>query len=346
MDSEELLDDDASFQALESEEKKTLTLQVAANQARERIDKFLTRQVENATRNKVQEAIEESRVLVNGKPVKSNYKVCPNDEILIIFTHPPAPKLEPENIPLDIIFEDEFLLVINKPAGMVVHPAYANWTGTLAGAVLYHTQNQLSQLDEAALRPGIVHRLDKDTSGLIVVAKDDTTHYALAKQFAERTIEKTYTALVWGCPTPASGTIQSNIGRSKRDRKIMANYPFESETGKPAITDYEVKEDFHWFSLLDVRLHTGRTHQIRAHLQHLGHPILSDEAYGGKFIRKLAFPRSEAFVRNLFQVIPRQALHAKKLGFTHPATENFVTFEATLPEDMEQAIQKMKTLSY
>jgi 23S rRNA pseudouridine1911/1915/1917 synthase len=326
------------------EARQKIRLIVPNIRERERIDKFLSRQVENATRTKVQQAIEESRVLVNGNPVKANYKVSPNDVIEVTLTRPPAPEMKPEAIPLDVVYEDETLLVVNKPAGMVVHPAFGNWTGTLANAVLHHTQHRLSDAHDDEFRPGIVHRLDKDTSGLMVVAKENDAHFALAKQFAQRTTEKKYLALVWGVPKAKSGTIQTNIGRSKKNRKIMAVYPFESDEGKTAITDFVVKEDYRYFSLLELKLHTGRTHQIRVHLQYLGHPILSDETYGGKTIRTLGFSQSEHFVENLFELLPRQALHAAFLSFIHPKTKTKVSFEAPLPRDMQLAIEKIKRL--
>jgi len=324
------------------EERQKLTLIVPHIRERERVDKFLTRQVENATRTKVQEAIDEGRVLVNGKSVKANYKLSPSDVIEVTLTRPPAPEMKPEAIPLDVVYEDETLLVVNKPAGMVVHPAFGNWTGTLANAVLHHTRNHLSNAHSDEFRPGIVHRLDKDTSGLMVIAKDNEAHFALAKQFAQRTTEKKYLALVWGVPKSASGTIQTNIGRSKKNRKVMAVYPFESGEGKTAITDYVVKEHYRYFSLLELTLHTGRTHQIRVHLQHLGHPIVSDETYGGKHIRALGFSQSEQFVENLFEILPRQALHAAFLSFVHPKRKQKVSFETPLPRDMQAAIEKIK----
>jgi len=324
---------------------KKLTLIVPNIHERERIDKFLARQVENATRNKIQTAIDEARILVNGKAIKANHKLAPGDVIDITFTRPPAPEMKAENIPLDIVYEDEFLMVINKSAGMVVHPAFGNWTGTLANAVLHHTQNALSDLNDDEMRPGIVHRLDKDTSGLIVVAKDNNTHHILAKQFAARTTEKIYLALVFGVPKHERGTIETNIARSKRDRKVMATYPFNSADGKPAITDYEVVENYGFFSLLSLTLHTGRTHQIRVHLQHIGHPILGDEVYGGRTIRPMGFPQSDAFLKNLLILLPRQALHAAQLSFVHPRTAKKVSFSAALPNDITQAIEKIKTIT-
>ncbi|MFQ3598164.1 MAG: RluA family pseudouridine synthase [Chloroherpetonaceae bacterium] len=329
----------------QSQARQTIRLVVPNVRERERIDKFLSRQVENATRTKVQQAIDEGRVLVNGNPVKANYKVAPSDEIEVTLTRPPAPEMKPEAIPLDIVYEDETLLVVNKSAGMVVHPAFGNWTGTLANAVLHHTRQRLSNAHNDEFRPGIVHRLDKDTSGLMVVAKENDAHFALAKQFAQRTTEKKYLALVWGVPKSKSGTIQTNIGRSKKNRKVMAVYELESEDGKIAVTDYVVKEDFQYFSLLELALHTGRTHQIRVHLQHIGNPIVSDETYGGKTLRALGFSHSEAFVENLFEVIPRQALHATFLSFVHPKTKAKVAFEAPMPSDMQQAIEKIRRLA-
>lgn len=326
------------------QERQKITLVVPNIRSRERIDKFLARQVENATRAKVQQAIDEGRVLVNGKPVKANHKLLPNDAIEITLTRPPAPEMKPEPIPLDIVYEDEAILVVNKPAGMVVHPAFGNWTGTLANAVLHHAQNRLSDAQGDKLRPGIVHRLDKDTSGLIVIAKENEAHFALAKQFAQRTTEKRYLALVWGVPKAERGSIQTNIGRSKKNRKVMAVYPFESSEGKPAMTDYVVKENYRYFSLLELGLRTGRTHQIRVHLQCIGNPIVSDETYGGKRVRSLGFSQSEKFVENLFETLPRQALHAAFLSFIHPKTKRKVSFEAPLPSDMQAAIEKIKRL--
>ncbi|MBC8044470.1 MAG: RluA family pseudouridine synthase [Rhizobacter sp.] len=340
---DELSEDAPPEDALESEEPEHLIIDVPQIKSRERIDTFLARQVVNATRNKVQTAIDEGRVTLNGKPVKANTKLRPADRIELIMTHPPAPEMLPENLPLEIIYEDREMLVINKAAGMVVHPAYGNWTGTLANAVLYHTQNNLSRAN-GDLRPGIVHRLDKDTSGIIVVAKNDAAHHALAKQFAARTTEKTYTALVWGVPVPKEGVIKTNIGRSNRDRKVMAVFAFGSAHGKEAITDYEVEEDFKFFSLLSLQLHTGRTHQIRVHLQQLKHSIVGDETYGGKTVRKLDMAQSDAFVQNLFTLMPRQALHARRLTLAHPVTEKRITFEAPLPADMNAALEKIRSL--
>lgn len=322
-------------------EPKKITLQVSKMQTSMRIDQYLTQQVENATRNKVQAAIEEGRVLVNEKVVKSNYRIKSCDLIQFTLLRPPAPELAPEDIPIAIIYEDEDLMVINKEPGMVVHPAFGNWTGTLANAILHHIGKEGEELDKSELRPGIVHRLDKNTSGLIIIAKNPVALHRLARQFAERKVVKIYKAIVWGVPVPPSGTITTNIGRSKKDRKVMANFPFEGKDGKTAVTDYVVTEDLHWFSVLSLTLHTGRTHQIRAHMQHLGHQILGDETYGGASIRTLPFSRSEGFVKNLLELLPRQALHAERLSFHQPITHEPLSFTAPMPKDMQSALKKI-----
>jgi 23S rRNA pseudouridine1911/1915/1917 synthase len=325
-------------------EPKKLTIQVSRVQSPMRIDLYLSRQIENATRNKVQEAIGEGRVLVNGKTVKSNYRIKSLDVIQMTFLRPPAPELAPEEIPIDIMYEDEDLMVINKKPGMVVHPAFGNWTGTLANAILFHIGKDAEELDKSQLRPGIVHRLDKNTSGLIIIAKNTLALHRLARQFAERQVRKTYKALVWGVPDPLEGTIRTNIGRSKKDRKVMANYPFEGRDGKTAITDYTVTENLEWFSVVSLGLQTGRTHQIRVHMLHTGHPILGDETYGGASVRAFQFPKSEQFAKNLLEVMPRQALHAETLVFLQPSTRLPLTFTAPLPEDMLTTLEKIRAL--
>ena len=325
-------------------EQKRITLQVARTQTPMRIDVYLAQQVENATRNKVQEAIAEHRVLVNGKTIKSNYRIKSLDSIEVTFLRPPAPELAPEDIPIDIIYEDEDLMVVNKASDMVVHPAFGNWTGTLANAILHHIGKEAGDLDCSDMRPGIVHRLDKNTSGLIIIAKNSTALHRLARQFANRQVEKKYQAIVWGVPEPAKGLIKTNIGRSVRNRKVMTSYPFEGKDGKTAITEYRVQQSLCYFSLVEVTLHTGRTHQIRVHMQHLGHPILGDETYGGSSIRNLPFSKSESFVNNLLETIPRQALHAESLTFTQPTTSEKLSFTAPLPEDMLTALKKIETV--
>ncbi|WP_294344168.1 RluA family pseudouridine synthase [Prosthecochloris sp.] len=331
-------------QDTERQEPKKMTLQVAQTQKPMRIDVYLAQQVENATRNKVQEAISEHRVLVNGKTVKANYKIKSLDSIEITFLRPPAPELAPENIPVDIVYEDEDLMVINKAPGMVVHPAFGNWTGTLANAILYHLGTDAEKLDASELRPGIVHRLDKNTSGLIIVAKNSTALNRLARQFANRQVEKKYQAIVRGVPNPPEGIVKTNIGRSIRDRKVMTCYEFQGKEGKTAITEYAVQKNLHYFSLVELTLHTGRTHQIRVHLQHIRTPILGDETYGGTAIFKLPFSKSELFVKNLLELIPRQALHAESLTFFQPTTHERLSLRAPLPSDMQAALEKIETV--
>jgi 23S rRNA pseudouridine1911/1915/1917 synthase len=325
-------------------EPKKLTIQVSRVQTPMRIDLYLARQVENATRNKVQEAIEESRVLVNGRAVKSNYRIKSLDVIQMTFLRPPAPEMAPEEIHIDIMYEDADLMVINKKPGMVVHPAFGNWTGTLANAILFHIGKEAGDLDKSLLRPGIVHRLDKNTSGLIIIAKNPTALHRLARQFADRQVRKTYKSIAWGVPDPPEGTIRTNIGRSKKDRKVMANFAFGGKDGKTAVTDYTVTEDLAWFSVVSLNLHTGRTHQIRAHMLYIGHPILGDETYGGASVRNLHIPKGEHFVKNLLETIPRQALHAESLSFLQPSTREKLSFTAPLPEDMEAALEKIRTV--
>lgn len=329
----------------QSQEPKKITLQVAQTQKPMRLDVYLTQQVENATRNKVQEAIAEHRVLVNGKTVKANYKIKSLDTIQVTFLRPPAPELAPEAIPVDIIYEDNDLMVINKAPGMVVHPAFGNWTGTLANAILHHLGTDAEKLDATNLRPGIVHRLDKNTSGLIIVAKNSTALHKLAKQFANRQVEKKYQAVVWGVPDPPEGKIATNIGRSIRDRKVMTCYEYEGKDGKAAITEYRVQKNLQYFSLVELILHTGRTHQIRVHLKHINTPVLGDETYGGATTRVLPFSKSESFVKNLLEIIPRQALHAESLTFFQPTTREQLSFTAPLPPDMLAALEKIERVS-
>ncbi len=326
----------------ERQEPKKMTLQVAQTQKPMRIDVYLAQQVENATRNKVQEAISEHRVLVNGKTVKANYKIKSLDTIEITFLRPPAPELAPEDIPIDIMYEDKDLMVINKTPGMVVHPAFGNWTGTLANAILYRLGTDADKLDTAELRPGIVHRLDKNTSGLIIVAKNSTALHKLARQFANRQVEKKYQAIVRGVPDPPEGIVKTNIGRSVRNRKVMTCYEYEGKEGKTAITEYRVQKNLEYFSLVELILHTGRTHQIRVHLQHIGAPILGDETYGGTTIPKLPFSKSESFVKNLLEIIPRQALHAESLTFLQPTTRERISLTAPLPTDMQAVLEKIE----
>ncbi len=316
--------------------KNHYEIRIPPGQAKERLDVYLTSHTENATRNKVQESIKNGEIQVNGKSVKPSYLILGNDLIEINLLRPDPPEVKAENIPLEIVYEDEYLLVVNKPAGMVTHPAYKNYSGTLVNALMHHSE-KLSQLhseeDEEynVVRPGIVHRLDKDTSGLLVVAKDETSHQKLAKQFAAKTSEREYNAIVWGKFKKLSGVIDAPLGRSKSDRKKVA----VTEAGKHAVTEYEVIEQFDYLSLVKLHLRTGRTHQIRVHLSHIHHPVFGDTTYGGREIVVGGIEgKKKAEVKNLLEMMPRQALHAKKLGFVHPATKKIMRFESELPEDM------------
>ncbi len=305
-----------------------------------RIDKFLTDRLPNATRNKVQEAIRNEYVLVNEKPVKPNYKIHPGDVIVISLPEPPRiTDVVPENIPLNIVYEDEHLLVVNKAAGMVVHPAFNNWSGTLVNALTWHFQ-QLPEMKGNEGRPGLVHRIDKDTSGLLVIAKTELAMNSLARQFYDHSIERTYYALVWGVPNPPAGTINVHLGRSLKDRRITTAFP-AADFGRHAVTHYQTLKDLRYVALLQCNLETGRTHQIRAHMKYIGHPLFNDATYGGdKALKGTVFTKYKQFVDNCFQLMPRQALHAKSLGFVHPATGKFVQFESPLPDDFTAVLEK------
>ena len=307
-----------------------------------RIDKYLMDRLPNVTRNKVQAGIKEGFVSVNGKSIKPNYKVHPGDEISVVLPDPPRDEeVVPEDIPLNIVMEDEDLLVVNKPAGMVVHPAYQNWSGTLVNALAFHFSN-LPEMKGNDGRPGLVHRIDKDTSGLLVIAKSERAMNGLAKQFFDHSIERTYYALVWGVPEEPKGTIDVNVGRSLKDRRITAAFPL-GDFGKNAITHYEVLEDLRYVSLVKCNLETGRTHQIRAHMKHLGHPLFNDATYGGaEIVKGTVFTKYQQLVQHCFKMIPRQALHAKTLGFIHPVTKKQVFIDSDLPEDFTQVLEKWK----
>jgi 23S rRNA pseudouridine1911/1915/1917 synthase len=309
-------------------------------QALVRIDRFLMDRLPNVTRTKIQTGIHAGFVRVNEKDIKPNYKVHPNDIITVSLPQPPREtEVIPENIALTIVYEDDYLLVINKPAGMVVHPAYQNWSGTLVNALAYHFSN-LPQLPGNQGKPGLVHRIDKDTSGLLVVAKTESTMTALAKQFFDHTIERTYWAIVWGIPEPPEGTININVGRSLKDRRVTTAFP-EGDMGRTAITHYRLLRDLRYVSLVECKLETGRTHQIRAHMKYLGHPLFNDALYGGdQIIKGTIFSKYRQFVDNCFKILPRQALHAKTLGFIHPHTKELLRFESALPADMEDALDK------
>lgn len=305
-----------------------------------RIDKFLVDRLPNATRNRLQYAIEAGSIQVNGKPTKANYKIKPLDVITVLLPHPPRnDEVLPENISLNIVYEDEHLLLINKPPGMVVHPAHGNWSGTLVNGLVYHFQH-LPTSKNGVIRPGLVHRIDKDTSGLLVIAKTEQAMTHLAKQFFDHTIERTYYAIVWGTPKQPSGTISNYIGRSEKDRRVTTVVQ-DSEKGKWAVTHYKTLKELKYISLIQCNLETGRTHQIRAHMKHLGHPLFGDEMYGGNAI-VVGKPEGKykQMVENCLKTLPRQGLHAKTLGFTHPCTHKWMQFDTELPDDMQQVLAK------
>ena len=316
------------------------SFKVDKGQAPLRIDKYLMNFVENATRTKIQAAAKIGSIKVNDVVVKSNYKVKPLDDIRVLFEYPPHENLLiPENIQLDIVYEDDYLVVVNKPSGMVVHPGHGNYSGTLINALIYHFENLPKN---SSNRPGLVHRLDKDTSGLLVVAKNDISMVHLSKQFAEKTSKREYLALVWGNVKDDTGRIDNFIGRNPKNR--LQNIVLDDnkiENGKRAITNYEVLSRMNYVSLVKCNLETGRTHQIRVHMKHIGHTLFNDERYGGNLILKgTTFTKYKQFVENCFKILPRQALHAKTLGFTHPKTGKFMQFDSELPTDFSSCIRK------
>jgi 23S rRNA pseudouridine1911/1915/1917 synthase len=315
-------------------------IDVDPGQSNLRIDKFLSDKLPNVTRSKIQGAIEEGFVMVNEKEIRSNYKVRSNDIIVISLPEPPRDyEVKPENIPLNIIFEDNDLIVVDKPAGMVVHPAYNNWNGTLVNALTYHFQNLPAPVNNY-FRPGLVHRIDKDTSGLLVIAKNEAALNNLGKQFYHHSIERIYWALVWGVPQLTEGTININIGRSPKDRRITVAFP-DGDMGRAAITHYRVLKNLRYVSLIECKLETGRTHQIRAHMKYLGHPLFNDAAYGGdRILKGTVFSKYKSFIDNCFKIIPRQALHAKTLGFIHPVNGINLHFDSKLPPDFHSVIEK------
>jgi len=307
-----------------------------------RLDKFLVTKLENTSRSKIQAAAEAGNIFVNDEAQKPNYKVKPGDQISIRMDYPRREiELIPEDIPIDVVYEDEHLIVVNKPAGMVVHPGYGNYHGTLLNALMYRFKDlPLFQDDDA--RPGLVHRIDKNTSGLLVVAKNEQALNYLAKQFADKTSERLYHALVWGLPKPAEGTIEGHIGRSLKNRKVMSVFP-EGDYGKPAVTHYRVIEDLGYVSLVECKLETGRTHQIRAHFQYIKHPLFGDYEYGGdRVLRGTVFTKYKQFVKNCFTMLPHQALHAKTLGFEHPATGKWMAFDSDISDNMQKLIDRWR----
>jgi len=305
-----------------------------------RVDKFLMNFIENATRNKIQQAAKAGHIWVNGTPVKQNYRVKADDEVKVLFEHPPYEfLLVPEDLPLDVVYEDDALLVVNKPAGMVVHPGHGNYSGTLVNALAFHFEKLPVNSNN---RPGLVHRIDKDTSGLLVVAKTEEAMTHLAQQFFDKTSEREYIALVWGSVTEDEGTVEGHIGRNPKNRLQMQVFP-EGEQGKHAVTHYKVLERMHYVTLVSCKLETGRTHQIRAHMKYLGHTLFNDARYGGdKILKGTTFTKYKQFVDNAFKLLPRQALHAKSLGFIHPTTGKSMHFEAEIPEDMASCISKWR----
>ncbi len=332
----ELNEDDEGGQLFEHH-----SIMVDKGQQYLRIDKFLMDRLANVTRNKLQDAIEKGYVLVNEGVVKANYKVKPLDVIKIYMPEPKRlDEIIPEAIPLNIVYEDEHVLLVNKPPGMVVHPAYQNWSGTLINALAYHFQNLPSRKNGDG-HAGLCHRIDKDTSGLLVIAKTEIAMEKLSKQFHDHTIERTYLALVWGSFDHPTGTIKTRLARSLQDRRVVTTFPLEGEHGKIAITHYKVLESYQYVTLIQCNLETGRTHQIRAHMRSIGHPIFGDMTYGGdQIVKGTVFSKYKQFVENCFKIIPRQALHAKSLGFIHPATNQWMQFESDLPLDFKMVLKK------
>ena len=307
-----------------------------------RVDKYLMNFIENATRNKIQKAAKSGNIYVNNETVKQNYKVKAGDVVQVMFEHPPYEYLlVPEDIPLDIVYEDEVLLVVNKPAGMVVHPGHGNYSGTLINALVHHFDNLPNNSSD---RPGLVHRIDKDTSGLLVIAKTEQAMAHLSKQFFDKTSEREYVAIVWGNVEEEEGTVEGNIGRNPKNRLQNIVYLGDDEDkGKPAVTHYKVLERLGYVTLVSCKLETGRTHQIRVHMKHIGHTLFNDERYGGdKILKGTTFSKYKQFVDNCFKVLPRQALHAKTLGFEHPETGKWMSFDTEIPEDMQQCVEKWR----
>jgi len=307
-----------------------------------RIDKFITSRLENTSRTRVQNAANAGNILVNEIAVKPNYKVKPGDIIQVVLPTPPREiELIPENIPINIVYEDDDLIVVNKEPGMVVHPAYGNYTGTLVNALMWHFKD-LPLFQTGELRPGLVHRIDKNTSGILLIAKNEFAHNRLAKQFFDRTTDRKYVALVWGTPDPPEGSITGNVGRSPKDRKIM--YVFaDGSQGKHAVTHYKLLENLGYISMVECKLETGRTHQIRVHFSYIKHPLFNDDEYGGNQILKgTTFTKYQQFVRNCFAILPRQALHAKSLAFDHPVTRKRLEFDSDLPDDMLKVAEKWR----
>lgn len=313
---------------------------VDAGQKPVRIDKYLQQRMENSSRSKIQSAAENGSVLVNDKSVKSNYKVKPGETVTIVMDYPRREiEIIPEDIPLDVEYEDDSIVIINKPPGMVVHPSYGHYSGTLINALAFRYKD-LPIFNGSDARPGLVHRIDKNTSGLLVIAKKEEAKSKIALQFFEHTTHRRYVALVWGNFDEDEGTITGNVGRSLKNRKVMAVFP-EGEFGKHAVTHYKVLRRFGYVTLVECRLETGRTHQIRVHMKHIGHTLFNDAEYGGDAILKgTTFTKYRQFIQNCFKALPRQALHAKELGFIHPSTSEYIKFESDIPDDLQNVIDR------
>ena len=339
-DNEELLDEEDNCAEPEMYEHHHIEAENGQNLLR--VDKFLMTRLPNASRTKIQEAADAGNIRVNGNPVKSSYKVKPRDIVTVMMAYPRREiEIIPEDIPLDIIYEDEALLVVNKPAGMVVHPSYGHYSGTLVNALAWHLRGN-PLFNAADPRPGLVHRIDKDTSGLLVVAKTEKAKNHLAAQFFHKTSSRRYIAVCWGNLESETGTITGNIGRSLANRKVMACFP-DGSHGKPAVTHWRVLERLGYVNVVECILETGRTHQIRAHFKHIRHPLFNDKDYGGDEILKgTTFAKYRQFVQNCFDTCPRQALHAKTLGFDHPLTGERLSFDSPLPDDMRRLIEKWR----
>jgi 23S rRNA pseudouridine1911/1915/1917 synthase len=340
-----MIEDIAEEELPEADELyERLTIVTDKGQEAYRIDKFLMNRIEGATRNKIQQAIEDGRVTVNDKQIKSNYKVRALDRIVVYETRmPESSEIIPEEMPLDIVYEDDDVMIINKPAGLVVHPGSGNKSGTLVNGVAWYLKQKDPSLDEMTLaRFGLVHRIDKNTTGLMVMAKSQKAMTHLAKQFFDHTVHRRYVALVWGDMEQEEGTVIAHVGRHQRFRKLFTAYP-DGEHGKDAITHYKVLERFNYVTLIECRLETGRTHQIRVHMQHIHHPLFNDDSYGGdRIVKGTVFSKYKQFIDNCFSICPRHALHAQQLGFKHPATGKDMFFEAPLPEDMTSLIGKWR----
>ena len=332
------VDDDEQQQLYEH-----FRIEVDRGQVAVRVDKFLFEKLQHSSRNRIQKAADAGFVHVNDKPVKSNYKVRPGDSVTLMLDRPHFDTtIEPEDIPLEVVYEDEQLMVINKPAGMVVHPGCGNFSGTLVNAVAWHLKDN-PNYDANSPEVGLVHRIDKDTSGLLVVAKTPEAKSALGVQFFNKTTHRSYNALVWGNFVEDEGTIEGNIGRDPKDRLRMAVFPTDSNEGKPAVTHYRVMERYGYTTLVECILETGRTHQIRAHMKHIGHPLFADERYGGtEILRGERTTSYRQYIHNAFKLCPRQALHARTLGFVHPTTHQQMDFTSQLPADMEALIEKWR----